>query len=163
MTLMTTLPRYIENNKKIMLDWASLYQRFQQAQVIQRLVEGVYEITCECQNNPASLPFNFGRNERIIYAFEDAVKDYEFQKVRNYSGRTVGTSVRVAKGVYTRAGGWKGQSRPGEERTEMGKGTLVITKANGQGLPRNSLKSSWATLMYSKKKCFGWYQSLAFQ
>ena len=51
------------------------------------------------------LPFNFQKNEKLVWAFPGA-KFFEEKTIRSYAGRTSGVSIRLAKGVYYRTGGF---------------------------------------------------------
>ena len=73
-----------------------------------------------------ALPFKFQKTEHLIYVFFDV--GYAEQKVkREIVGRSAGTSVRVAKGVYMRAGASRGTPVEKDVIVDRGKGTLAVT------------------------------------
>lgn len=73
-----------------------------------------------------ALPFKFQKTEHLIYAFFDV--GYAEQKVkREIVGRSAGTSVRVAKGVYMRAGASRGTPVEKDVIVDRGIGTLAVT------------------------------------
>ena len=73
-----------------------------------------------------ALPFKFQKTEHLIYVFFDV--GYAEQKVkREIVGRSAGTSVRIAKGVYMRAGASKGTPVETDIIVDRGKGTLALT------------------------------------
>lgn len=70
--------------------------------------------------------FRFMKSESPIWRFEDV--GYEITKTRvRYSGGSRGMSVRVARGVYLRTGGFRGERHVEEERHLVDAGDLVIT------------------------------------
>ena len=72
------------------------------------------------------LPFKFQKSEHLIYVFIDV--GYAEQKVkREIVGRSAGTSVRVAKGVYMRVGASKGTPVETDVIVDRGIGTLAVT------------------------------------
>ena len=73
-----------------------------------------------------ALPFKFQKTEHLIYVFFDV--GYAEQKVkREIVGRSAGTSVRIAKGVYMRAGASKGTPVETDVIVDRGIGTLAVT------------------------------------
>ena len=70
--------------------------------------------------------FRFMKSEAPIWRFEDV--GYEITKTRvRYTGGSRGMSVRVARGVYLRTGGFRGERHVEEERHLVDSGDLVIT------------------------------------
>lgn len=70
--------------------------------------------------------FRFMKSEAPIWRFEGV--GYEITKTRvHYSGGSRGMSVRVARGVYLRTGGFRGERHVEEERHLVDAGDLVIT------------------------------------
>jgi hypothetical protein len=99
-------------------------RRLVSAAVIRLVLEG---------KNPASRQagvslqgFRFLKSEMPVWAF-DAV-DYEVLRDRvHYAGSSRGFSFRVARGVYMRTGGFRGERHVVEERAQADSGRLVIT------------------------------------
>ena len=73
-----------------------------------------------------NLPFNFQKNEQLVWIFQD-VAYYEQKTRREYVGGSTGGSVRVAKGVYLRASSFKGHPVERTETVHMGTGILGVT------------------------------------
>lgn len=72
------------------------------------------------------LPFNFQKSEKLVWVFPGT--DYYKQTTkRRFEGGSRGVSVRVAKGVYLRAGAFKGQSISETEDEYIDTGTLAFT------------------------------------
>lgn len=74
----------------------------------------------------AYTPFNLQKSEKIIWLFPDT-DYYEKKKQTQYVGGTQGMSFRVAKGVYYRVGGFKGERVETYETTHADTGLLGIT------------------------------------
>ena len=73
-----------------------------------------------------ALPFKFQKTEHLIYVFFNV--GYAEQKVkREIVGRSAGTSVRIAKGVYMRAGASKGTPIESDIIVDRGIGTFAVT------------------------------------
>lgn len=58
------------------------------------------------------------------------VGNYEMRKRREYVGGYSGFSVRIARGVYYRVGGFKGNPVEKTELTHVDEGVLVFTNKN---------------------------------
>ena len=69
---------------------------------------------------------NLQKGEKIIWAFND-VKYLEDKNKRQYVGGSQGVSIRIAKGVYYKAGGFKGQSISVKERIHIDTGAVFVT------------------------------------
>lgn len=105
-------------------DLDRLRERLARASVLRMVVHG---------ENPAARQglrrypgFQFMKSESPIWMFEDVA--YEITKTRvRYRGGSRGMSVRVARGVYVRTGGFRGEREVEEERHIVDEGDLVIT------------------------------------
>lgn len=73
-----------------------------------------------------ALALNLQKNEQIIWAFP-GTEYLEDKTRRHYVGRSKGISVRVMKGVYYRAGAFKGHPVEYTERVSHGQGLFVLT------------------------------------
>ena len=72
------------------------------------------------------LPFNLQKTEKLIYVFEDT--EYHERKTRtHYAGGSQGVSVRIARGVYYRVGGFKGERYQTEETVHEDDGLMGFT------------------------------------
>lgn len=71
-------------------------------------------------------PFNLQKTEKLVYVFDDV--DYFEERVRtSYEGGSRGVSVRVARGVYYRVGGFKGERVQTAETVHADTGLLGLT------------------------------------
>ena len=72
------------------------------------------------------LPFNFQKSESLVWLFKDV--DYYEEKTRTrYVGGSRGVSVRIAKGVYYRAGAFKGERIKTSETIHADNGLMAVT------------------------------------
>lgn len=86
-----------------------------------------------------TLPFNFQKSEKLIWVFQ-GVDYYEEKTRREFVGGSQGVSIRIAKGIYYRAGAFKGKSVTHSETVHGGTGMLAVTNKNlyfggGSGKP----------------------------
>jgi hypothetical protein len=73
-----------------------------------------------------NLPINFQKNEQVVWAFPNS--KYLVDKIRRqYVGGSQGVSIRVMKGVYYRAGAFKGHATEHTERVLIDTGWVAIT------------------------------------
>lgn len=73
-----------------------------------------------------NLPFNLQKTEKIVWVFQGV--DYYEQKTRTrYVGGSQGVSIRIAKGVYYRTGGFKGERVQTSETVHADTGLLGVT------------------------------------
>lgn len=99
------------------------YTKMHQAKILRKLMSG------ELPDPPriiGNIPLNLQKNERIVWIFQN-VPYYEDKTKRTYVGRSQGFSVRIAKGVYYRAGAFKGHPVEYQERIHQDTGLLVVT------------------------------------
>ncbi|MFX0142010.1 MAG: hypothetical protein ACFFDN_50705 [Candidatus Hodarchaeota archaeon] len=73
-----------------------------------------------------SLPFNLQKTEKMIWLFNN-VEYYEEKTRRHYEGGHQGFSIRVAKGLYYRAGAFKGYPVEKTEIVPIDIGLMGIT------------------------------------
>ena len=72
------------------------------------------------------LPFNLQKTEKLIHVFEDT--EYHERRTRtHYAGGSQGVSVRIARGVYYRVGGFKGERYQTEETVHADDGLMGFT------------------------------------
>lgn len=76
-----------------------------------------------------SLPFKFLKTEKLIWLFSN-VKYLEERVATVYKGGSSGFSFRVAKGLYYRAGSFKGKAVKVKEMKDLGVGILALTDKN---------------------------------
>lgn len=72
------------------------------------------------------LPFNLQKGETIIWLFHN-VKYYEQRTRTQYIGGYSGLSLRVARGVYYRVGGFKGNPVQTTQTVHVDTGILAVT------------------------------------
>ncbi len=101
-----------------------LRERMAKASVLRRVMQG--ENPAAAQGIERYPGFRFMKSESPIWMFEGVA--YEITKTRvRYRGGSRGMSVRVARGVYVRAGGFRGERELEEERHIVDEGDLVVT------------------------------------
>jgi len=105
------------------LDQRGIYTQFVKGAVLREVMEGKIP---ERVKTDGQLPFNFQKSESLIWVF-DGVDYYEDKTRRQYVGGSSGVSIRVAKGVYFRTGGFKGHPVETTERVHMGTGIMAVT------------------------------------
>ncbi len=76
-----------------------------------------------------AIPVNLQKGEQVVWAFPGS-KYFEDKTRRQYVGGSRGVSIRVMKGVYYRAGAFKGHAVEHTERVHVDTGWVVITNKN---------------------------------
>ena len=105
------------------LDQAGAYSGVAKAAVIRDILEGTLP---QRMSVVGDLPFNFQKGESIVWLFSEAT--YHEQRMRtHYEGGHSGVSIRVAKGLYYRTGGFRGHPVKTAEMVNMGMGLLGVT------------------------------------
>lgn len=106
------------------IDKRGSLQKVAKASILRDVLEGkIPESRLNLQGN---LPFLLQKGETLIWVFQD-VEFYEQKTITSYEGRSQGVSVRIAKGLYYRTGGFKGNPVKSEETVLQGKGILALT------------------------------------
>jgi hypothetical protein len=105
------------------LDAAGAFTRVIKAAVIREVLEGKIP---QRMNVSGSLPFNFQKGETLVWVFQDVTYSEARTTVR-YQGSYQGVSVRVAKGLYYRTGGFSGNPVPTTQILPVDSGILGIT------------------------------------
>lgn len=86
------------------------------------------------------MPILLKKDEFIIWAFAN-VRYLQVKQFTRYEGRSQGISVRLAKGLYYRAGGFSGRPVQHEATVEMDRGIFAMTqKAVYFAGPKKSLR-----------------------
>lgn len=75
------------------------------------------------------LPINLQKGEQIVWAFPGS-RYLEDKTRREFVGGSQGVSVRVMKGVYYRAGAFRGHSVEHTERVHIDTGFVAVTNKN---------------------------------
>jgi hypothetical protein len=102
-------------------------QKLVKAAILREINEGKISTTrLEIQG---SLPFLIQKSENIIWIFKN-VNFFEQRTKTTYEGGSSGVSFRIAKGVYYRAGAFKGNPVHTTEMQQIGTGLFAITNKN---------------------------------
>jgi hypothetical protein len=75
------------------------------------------------------LPVILKPGDSLLWLFQNVTLQ-QFRTRSVYVGRSQGTSIRIMKGVYYRAGASRGERISTEEMTPIDNGSLVITRRN---------------------------------
>ena len=99
-------------------------QRFQQGIIAVLEEDKLPDLDWDVLVGP--LPFRFMKSEHLIYVFPH-VGYAEMRVKREITGRSAGTSVRVAKGVNVRVGASRGTPVESDEIVSRGTGIMAVT------------------------------------
>ncbi|HHU63901.1 MAG TPA: hypothetical protein GXZ32_06850 [Clostridiales bacterium] len=102
------------------------YNKLVKGAVIREVLEGKIP---ERFKVSGALPFNFLKSERLVWVFQSA-EYYEMRTYREYVGRSRGFSIRIAKGVYYRTGGFRGRPVETQKMVHVDTGLLGITNSH---------------------------------
>jgi len=105
------------------LDAGGAFTRVIKAAVIREVLEGKIP---QRLNVSGTLPFNFQKGEMLIWVFQ-GVTYCEARTSVSYQGSFQGVSVRVAKGLYYRTGGFRGHPVPTTQTLPVDSGILGVT------------------------------------
>lgn len=105
------------------LDKKNKYMEFAKARILRKVTEGELPDFVKVDG---SLPFNFLKNEKIIWVFQDVDYSSIHDRVR-YEGGSIGASFRVARGVYFRTSSFKGNPVHYQSNEYIDTGILVVT------------------------------------
>lgn len=105
------------------LDVSGAYTKMVKTCVLREVMKG--EIP-EAFKPQGALPFNLQNGEKIVWGFQPV--EYSEQRNRTqYVGGSAGVSVRVARGVYFRTGGFKGSPIVTTQTVHVDTGILLVT------------------------------------
>lgn len=141
--------RLVEFKERFALDEAELDKngaltRIAKAAVLRDLLQGVVPARVAIDG---ALPINIQKSEQLVWAFSNAPY-FEEQTRREFVGSSRGFSVRVMKGVYHRAGAFKGQVVEGTERVHVDTGWVAFTtKHIYVAGPRKSLRVPYSKIV----------------
>lgn len=105
------------------LDENGAYTKIVKGAVLRDVFEGKIPEKVNIDENP---PFNLQKTEKVIWVFQD-VDYYEQKKRIQYVGGSQGVSIRIAKGLYYRAGAFKGKRVETHETIHADTGLLGVT------------------------------------
>ena len=101
------------------------HNKLVQASILRSIMEGKIP-TKKINLNVKGLPFNFQKNEQVIWLKRDTELLEQKKKVE-YVGRSQGVSIRIASGIYYRTGASKGKRIETETAQHIDTGLLCIT------------------------------------
>ncbi len=105
------------------LDKNGSFTKLVQGSVLRDIMEGKIPERMQVQG---VLPFNLQKTEKLVWVFQNV--DYYEEKTRTrYVGGTRGVSIRVAKGLYFRTGGFRGERVQTSQTVHADTGLLGIT------------------------------------
>jgi hypothetical protein len=104
-------------------DKKGAYTRVGQVGILRDIAEGKIP---ERVSIVGSLPFNFKKNEKLVWLFK-GVQYYEQKTRREFVGGSHGVSVRIVRGVYYRVGAFKGHPVEKTETVHLDTGMLGLT------------------------------------
>ena len=120
------LRRQEETRQRQLIHERELQKQRQQRELQEKVVAMLQEGTVPDMNIDISVPFRLLKYERWILAIENV--DYaEVRTKREIHGRSLGTSVRVMKGVSIRSSGSRGSPGETDVLTPRGSGTFAIS------------------------------------
>lgn len=104
------------------LDSNNKFEELTKSAILRKLSEGQlpkikYEVV---------LPFNFQKDEEVVWIFQN-VEYSEIKEKTRYEGGSLGGSFRVAKGIYFRTSSFRGHPVHYQSIEYIGTGILVIT------------------------------------
>jgi hypothetical protein len=105
------------------LDRNGVFMRFAKGAVLSELMEGKLP---HVNINVTGLHVLLQKGEMLIWVF-DKTEYFEDRVRREYVGGYQGASIRVAKGMYWRVGGFRGRPIEHTELTHIDTGTLAVT------------------------------------
>jgi hypothetical protein len=108
------------------LNHKGAFTKLTKAAVLRDVFNGIVPQRLHMRGNP---PVNLQKGEQIVWPFPRS--QYLQEKVRReYVGGSQGLSVRVMKGVYYRAGAFRGRVVEHEERVHVDTGCVLVTNKN---------------------------------
>lgn len=108
------------------LDRNGVLTKTTKAAVLRDILNGVIPQKMTFDRN---LPINLQKGEQVVWAFPNS-QYLEDKTRRQYVGGSQGLSIRVMKGVYYRAGAFKGRSIEYNERVHVDTGLVILTNKN---------------------------------
>ena len=105
------------------LDRHGAYSKVAKAAILRDILEGKLPQRVQLEG---TLPFNLQKGETLIWLFT-SVKYYEQRSKTHYVGGSHGFSVRVAKGLYYRLGGFRGDPVTTSQAVRIDTGYLGVT------------------------------------
>ena len=111
---------WVEANEK------GSYWKLAKAAILRDITDG--NVPDVFHDEEGLLPFNFQKNEKLIWAFYNPLVDYyQRRSSTEYVGGHQGVSIKVMKGVYYRIGGFRGHPVITANLINVGKGIMAVT------------------------------------
>ena len=98
-----------------------------QSRVIQEILKG--NVPKPAITISGDFPFMLSKNETLIWMFRNIIL-HEQKTRREYTGRSSGFNIRVAKGIYYRTGGFKGTPVETSYMQRISEGSVCLTDKN---------------------------------
>ncbi len=111
--------------KQSFLDSFGDYSKLVKSRIIRELTEG--KIPEEIQELIPNLPFILQKDEYLVWVERRSIFFYEQTSQTTYTGGYAGIGIRVAKGLYFRTGGFKGNPVHTSEMKLIGLGMFGLT------------------------------------
>lgn len=101
----------------------SCYLKLIKGKILRDILNGIIPQIDEIDRD---IPFNFQKDEKLIWLFKKT-KYYERKIYKEYVGGYQGFSIRIAKGLYYRIGGFKGKPVETTKLVFVDEGLLGVT------------------------------------
>lgn len=98
------------------------YMQLVKGGVLREVLEGTIPERVKLTNNP----FNFQKNEKIVWLFND-VRYSEMRTYKAYQGGYAGFSVKLAQGLYYKMGAFRGHPLENDKLVFVDTGALAVT------------------------------------
>lgn len=106
-----------------LLDRHGAYSKLVKGAVLRDVMHGIVPARVRITG---VLPFNLQKSETLVWLFDNA-DYYEDRARRHYVGGYQGVSIRIARGLYYRVGGFKGNPVETIETVRIGRGLMGVT------------------------------------
>jgi hypothetical protein len=105
------------------LNYDGSYTKIVEAAVLRDVLDGQIPERVKVVDE---IPFNFQKAERLVWLFKD-VNYYEEKTKTHYEGGHHGFSMRIAKGLYYRAGAFRGHPVETSQIVHLDIGSMGVT------------------------------------
>lgn len=105
------------------LDRTGAYSKLVKGAVLRDIMNGNLPERMKIDGN---LPFNLQKTEKVVWVFQN-INYYEEKSRTRYVGGSQGVSIRIAKGLYYRAGSFKAERVQTSETIHADTGLLGVT------------------------------------
>ena len=105
------------------LDRNGAFMRAAKGAIIRDVLNGIVPQRIQIEGH---LPFNLQKSEQLVWVFQN-VHYYEVKTKTKFVGGSRGVSVKIARGVYYRTGGFKGERVQTTDTVHADTGLLGVT------------------------------------